>query len=35
MVKRKTKVKDLFGKLKFKTPTDKLLKDVDKELWGK
>ena len=31
--KRVTRVKDIFGKLKFKSNTDKLLKEVDKELW--
>ena len=34
--KNKTKVKDVFGVMKgrFKKPTDKLLKEVDKEFWG-
>ncbi len=31
--KKPTKVKDIFGKLKFKTPTDKILGQIDKELW--
>ena len=31
--KKTTRVKDIFGKLKLKTATDKLLREVDKELW--
>ena len=31
--KQKTKVKDIFGILKIKQDTSKLMKDVDKELW--
>ncbi len=30
--KKVTTVKELFGKLKFKTPTQKLMKEIDEEL---
>ena len=33
LIKKPTRVKDIFGKLKFKTKTEKLLKEVDKDLW--
>ncbi|PIN86057.1 hypothetical protein COV19_06930 [Candidatus Woesearchaeota archaeon CG10_big_fil_rev_8_21_14_0_10_44_13] len=35
-IKRKDNpLREAFGKLKFKTPTDKLLKQADEALWGK
>ena len=30
----KTKIRDIFGILKFKESTDKIMKEVDKDLWG-
>jgi len=30
--KTKTRIKDIFGKLKFKKPTQQLLDEIDKEL---
>ncbi|MEK6934911.1 MAG: AbrB/MazE/SpoVT family DNA-binding domain-containing protein [Nanoarchaeota archaeon] len=29
-----TKVKDIFGKLQFKKPTEELMKEIDRGLWG-
>ena len=31
--KKLTRVKDIFGKLKFKSDTEKLLKKADEDLW--
>ncbi|MBS3153616.1 hypothetical protein J4426_03575 [Candidatus Woesearchaeota archaeon] len=32
--KKVTKAGDVFGILKMKTSTEKLMKEIDKELWG-
>ena len=32
--KKFTRVKDILGILKFKESTDKIMKEVDKDLWG-
>lgn len=32
--KKVSKAGDLFGILKMKTPTDKLMKEIDKDLWS-
>lgn len=33
--KKDNPLREAFGKLKYKTPTDELLKQADKDLWGK
>jgi len=32
-LKNKTTVNDIFGAIKLKRPTDKILKEVDEDLW--